>query len=767
MIAFATLWLGIVAGTLPIEVLAGPEVARVELRLDGVALAELRGAPWKTALDLGPEIAPHELVAVAYDAAGLPLGDARQLLNMPRPWAELEVAVSHVAEGTEVRLAWAGRGTAEPRSVRAWLDGEPLPPAEDPHLLRLPRFSDVRARLLRIEADFPTGVVRRELVLGGELQDVIDTEATALPIELERSGDLRPEELRLQADGAPLPVVSIERQLADVVAVVDPAARIRLEALIQRGERRAMAMNPGVRQRGVRVLLNTRFIAPLREDHRLRVVIPVSQNDAGFQLFPVSPELAPTRAGLLAHLASQVGTGAGAARIADAVAVAATAAAENGRRRAVLLVLAPESLDVSQYSAAAVRRYLARMRVPLEVWVAGEPTEAQLAAWGAPRRADSVSGFEKATRQLIQRLDRQRMAWVEGRHLPHRVTLAAPGGGVRLAGTGDLDLQADEAELAAAAASAAAETEQLRVAAEVAGRAAARAAREAAAAALVPPGLATRPFGPFQVATDVRDERLVARLAEVAAALAPSWRDRFGLPVEPAGTVLLFAQERGFRDWLVEHRTGTAGASPADSSLEGYAISGTAALHAGEDAPDEVAAVLVHELSHLLTRDATGRELPPWLEEGIAEELAMCRLDDGGRPVPGSLRTNRRVMPLGGGLGRPTQVERMVSGPGAALVMLVGNPASRVPLAALLSFPAAAFANPAGRQERYATAGFFVRFLLGEEQRAARFRSFLAAVAAGGASDAAALEGALGRSLPDLDREFAGWLRITALKSAG
>ena len=766
MIAFATLWLGIVAGPLPVVVLAGPEVARVELRLDGAPVAELSGAPWAATLDLGAEIAPHELVAVAWDAAGAPLGEARQLLNMPRPFAEIEVAVSRVEDGTEVRLAWAGTGTAAPRSVRAWLDGEPLPGQGDPRLIRLPSFPDARARLLRIEADFPTGPVSREVVLGGDITAAIDIELTAVPLEVE-GDEPRADALRLEAPGEPLTVISLERGLADLVAVVDPAARPTLRRLLDRAGQPRETMGQGPWRRGARARTVTRFLAPMREDHRLRLLLPVSERDTRYELFPVSPELPPGRAGLLAYLAQEAGDEAGAARLADAVALAATSAASEGRRRAVVLVLAPGTADASLYSAAAVRRYLARMRVPLAVWVTGKPSEALLAAWGDVRRTDSVTSFERAARELADRLDRQRVAWVEGRYLPDRVFVAEGEDRVRVAGASDFDLRTIRDELEAAGAAAAAEEEAARLAAEAEAKAAARAAREAAAAALVPAGLATRPFGPFQVATDLRDERLVARLAEVAGALAPSWRERFGLAVEPAGTVLLFAQERTFRDWLAEHRAGGAGA-PADRALEGYAVSGTAALHAGEESPDEVAAVLVHELAHLLTREAVGRELPPWLEEGIAEELAMSRFDDEGRVVAGSLRTNRRVVPLGTApMGRATQIERMVSGPGAALVMLVGTPGSRVPLDELLAATPAAFASLAGRQERYATAGFFVRFLLAAEARAGRFRGFLAAAAAGGAADAPALEAALGRSLAELEREFVGWLRLTAMTSAG
>jgi hypothetical protein len=262
------------------------------------------------------------------------------------------------------------------------------------------------------------------------------------------------------------------------------------------------------------------------------------------------------------------------------------------------------------------------------------------------------------------------------------------------------------------------------------------------------------------VATDVRDERLLARLESVATALAPSYRQRFGLEAEPAGTVLLFGREKGFRGWLAA-RSATEG-GPADSGLEGFATSGTAALHAAQRSTDEVAGLLVHELTHLLTQSATERQLPPWLEEGLAEELAMSRLDREGAVIAGSLRMERTVRADG-----PSRVERTVSGPGAALVRLVGTPGALVPLDALLAFDAESFFQPAGRTDRYATAGFLVRFLLAEEPRAARFRSFLAEAAAGAAADGPALQAALGEPLPALEAELMGWLRRTALAGGG
>ena len=77
MITFLTILLGLVHGPVSVALSAGPEVARVELLVDGAKAAELR-PPWEARLDLGSEIAPHELVAVAFGKDGKKLGEARQ-----------------------------------------------------------------------------------------------------------------------------------------------------------------------------------------------------------------------------------------------------------------------------------------------------------------------------------------------------------------------------------------------------------------------------------------------------------------------------------------------------------------------------------------------------------------------------------------------------------------------------------------------------------------------------------------------------------------
>ena len=291
---------------------------------------------------------------------------------------------------------------------------------------------------------------------------------------------------------------------------------------------------------------------------------------------------------------------------------------------------------------------------------------------------------------------------------------------------------------------------------EVTDASAASLATVAAAPPQPPAGLPVRALAPFSLATDVRDERLLATVGTVAAALPADFEARFGLSAAAEGTLVLFARGADFRAWLAAEGGG-------DPAVEGLARHGVAAFAVEDLRSDEVTALMVHELSHLLVRAAAGRQLPPWLDEGLVEELAISRRDARGHTVPGSLRVRSTVRSTSAtALPGRARYERTISGPGAALITLLRGP--RPPLAELLAMPAATFTAASGRPERYAVAAFFVRYLLdadGERWRQP-FRAFLAAVAAGGPADAAALEAALGVSLAELQGRFDPWLRRTA-----
>ena len=96
-VAFASLFLGLVLGVQPVDLVVGDGVARVELLHDGRACGEADEPPWSVPCDLGDVLAPHRLEAVAYGPGGDELGRASQWINLPRPEAEASV----VLEGIE------------------------------------------------------------------------------------------------------------------------------------------------------------------------------------------------------------------------------------------------------------------------------------------------------------------------------------------------------------------------------------------------------------------------------------------------------------------------------------------------------------------------------------------------------------------------------------------------------------------------------------------------------------------------------------------
>jgi hypothetical protein len=755
VIAFATLWLGLVTGAVPVELLAGPEVARVEVRLDGAPCATIAAPPWQGSCELGTEIAPHELVAVAFDGAGEELGEARQWLNLPRDPAELEVALQSEPGPPPklvARLAWAGPGGAAPLAVSATLDGEPLDFTAGWDHVTLPPLRAGAAKLLRVEAIFAGGTkATRELAVGGDLAEQVAHELTGVPVEL--AGRAAGATL---ADGdRELPVVALEKGGADVVVVIDPEAQSALVELSTEGGKQRVsrggiglgaAASPGTRT----FAAEARAKVPLPDGARLRLVWPVAESrqhgELRFDLFPTSPERTAADGSLLdaLGLAALLPGSTVPPRLADAVALAALTAAEPGRRRAVLLVLGGEPLDTSAYDAARVRRFLDRLRVPLVVWSTAPPSPAMAAAWGEAETIANVQRLEKAARRLDQLLARQRIAWVEGRHLPQRL-VAGAGGALRVA---------TAAPPAEALADSAAPSSTTVAAATASDEAEAEAAGSAPA---FPANFPIRSLPPFALLTDVRDERLLSTLGEVAAALPADFAARFGLRARAQGSLVLFARSLDFRQWLAQQGGG------GDHAVEGFSRGGVAALAVGNLRDDDVSALLVHEISHLLTRAAVGRQLPPWLEEGLADELSISRRDGSGRTLPGTLRAHSSVRNTAA-VPKPGVIyERTISGPAAALLALVRGP--RPALAELVAMPWSTFADARGRPERYAASAFFLRYLLdGEEQRwRERFLGFLTAAANGAPADQADLERALGTPVASLQAPFDQWLRRTAM----
>jgi len=255
--------------------------------------------------------------------------------------------------------------------------------------------------------------------------------------------------------------------------------------------------------------------------------------------------------------------------------------------------------------------------------------------------------------------------------------------------------------------------------------------------------------GPYALYTDLGSRGDWLHLDRLAAGVEAAYRRRYGLA--PVGTareaVMLFAEEADYRRF--QEREERLGGLPAG----GHAGVGMVSVYVGGQRRDEVAATLVHEIVHLLNRRALGPALPPWIDEGIADDLAGSYIGPAGDMRPEEL----------GGAAVVVGTKVDYHGALASLRHLdAAFAAGTQPrLERLVGLDWEEFVRSAGRPMHYATAAFFVRYLLEGEggALAPAFRRFLAGVAGGGDVSGEALRRETGRSWAELERGLRAWVR--------
>jgi hypothetical protein len=273
-------------------------------------------------------------------------------------------------------------------------------------------------------------------------------------------------------------------------------------------------------------------------------------------------------------------------------------------------------------------------------------------------------------------------------------------------------------------------------------------------------------LGGFALYTNVTDEKILKALHRASRQLPSAYSRRYGFTAEPLvrETILLFADEADYRAFSQEdiEKTGP--------DLRGHATPEVAVLYVGDQSPKDVAAVLIHELTHLLNRRVFPTSIPPWLEEGLANDLAFCRIDSRGRARLGSLGgrgvvVEQSVYDSGGFI----RINRKVNLTGAVASLRIVQERWRrdgaLPLALLTDFFWREFTEAQDRDLRYSASAFFVRYLLdsNDPELAAGFRSFLRSVAAGDPSGPEQLARFLDHSLSELDTGFATWIAAQRL----
>lgn len=426
-IAFLTLFLGLTSGRQDIAVAVRGPAAAVELMLDGAAVMRVGGPPWKAKLDLGSALAPHELVARALDAQGHEVARTRQMLNMPRPPAEVEILLDGGAKGAPAgaRLAWRSLEGVQPAAMSLVLDGKPVALDAQGHAA-LPLLDAAVGHVLTAEVRFSdTVVARKDMAFGGALGEEVSTDLTAVAVRLRPKKQL-PEAKDLQgwfvAGGKPVPVTAVDQGRAEVLIVIDGEAHNEIERILRmRGNLGSSDMAPAQ--------LDRYQIKP-GKDYRMRFIWPSARQSAGAgltaDLFDASRVYTPQEASLPYYLqrARPLKEDAALAqRLADAAAVAGLQALTANRPRAVLVVLGKQPRDSSRFDAETVRLYLESIRVPLVVWSLKGP-KSPAAGWGEVEDVSSYSKLQSALERLEENLLAQRVVWVEGGHLPAEVTLS-------------------------------------------------------------------------------------------------------------------------------------------------------------------------------------------------------------------------------------------------------------------------------------------------------------------------------------------------------
>ncbi len=232
-------------------------------------------------------------------------------------------------------------------------------------------------------------------------------------------------------------------------------------------------------------------------------------------------------------------------------------------------------------------------------------------------------------------------------------------------------------------------------------------------------------MGAYDLYTDVDDAEVLSFLNRVAQGVEASYVERYGLaPIgRAAETIVLYRREADYRavqgTW--QEIRGLA--------ARGHTGYGLVLVYVGSRPAAEVGVTLVHELAHLLNRRAIGPALPPWLDEGIADDLSQCRTDDSGRLILGTLAAVRTDF---------GETYELRQGLAALSLVATSLAAGDRVLPRVVDLGREEFLRGPDIGLHYAESAFLVRCFLADEcgsKSAAGFRLFLRAISAGEAAD--------------------------------
>ena len=471
MIEFLTLFLGLTVGPQIVNLNVNGAVATVAIQLDGKTIQVLEKEPWTFECDLGERPLPHDLVAIALDDAGEELDRTELWINMGSHRSRASLAIHADAEGRAraLKLDWESIGEDRPREINVIFDGKPLD-VSDPNNIPLPSHEGDEFHYVSASLEFDeNGESRRETNFGGIRTQEISSELTAVVVDLEKRVRL-PSAHKMRSwflkRGTPVPIHGVEKGPMEVFIVRSPGAQEVLDRLAREVVSSSYTVNSGALGPWIdwqpekffvgepsevlrRIEAGTDQLRPLRrfgaldDDVLINIISPVpgTVTPGGItrETFLRSRSFSGTEGGLNRLFQRQQEPMRFKPRVSAAVAVAGMAAHDTNRRRAVVLMTAGPAEDPNDFPPDTTRGYLEALDVPLYVWsfaVAGHDQ-----AWpdavdlGDPRKPQEVARrLAQATASLQQDLRKQRVVWLEGRHVPNQIALGSNARGLRLAG---------------------------------------------------------------------------------------------------------------------------------------------------------------------------------------------------------------------------------------------------------------------------------------------------------------------------------------------
>ncbi|HEY2829618.1 MAG TPA: hypothetical protein VGJ88_05815 [Thermoanaerobaculia bacterium] len=396
-LVFLTFFLGLVSGPQTVSLNASSDIHTVAILLDEQKVATLQ-PPFTGTIDLGAKLAPRLLVAVGYDEKGNEIARASQVLNVPHPPAEATIVMSDGNKRAEIR--WMQRVHEKPSETLLRVDDRTIP-LDAAFGAALPPLDPTKPHVIEAELRFASGaVVRHDVTLaGGAYSGSVDSELTPVIVR----GAAQREKLSA-CFGAGVPAV--EKSRAVVVVIKDPDPSPVVIRLSMQYRRQNWPQSPEVR-----------LALPLAANTSESILWPVMQertreSNPTMDVYGSSGPFDAHNLGMLWTITrrNQSLNARAPRRYADAVAVAGMMAAEQGTRRAVVLLLQPGYKEESTHDAATVRSYLQSIGVPLHVW-AIDATKEQLEAWGEVSDI-STPKLERAVNRLRDDLASQTVVWL-------------------------------------------------------------------------------------------------------------------------------------------------------------------------------------------------------------------------------------------------------------------------------------------------------------------------------------------------------------------